>query len=127
MRYAFPPYDFFIVGGVTIILGYILRKTFFKNRIFPKKYVLVPYAIAFLPIWLVSGFVFDELPLKLYPCQEIIYDPIKSSGPSPQSISAEALKFLLLFYPSVLINLVLVGYAVSLLISYLISLRRRAS
>jgi len=127
MRYAFPPYDFIIVVGLTFLIGYIIEKISFKTKPLKEKFFLVPYSIAFLFVSIGFAFIVDELPLKLYAYErEGAYDPQSQMGPNPQGLTGKAIKFLVLYGLSVFINLVLWAYCVILLTRYFFSLRRRA-
>ena len=125
MRYAFPPYDFIIVACLTLFAGYILRNTLFKNKELHKKHLIVPYAIAFLLVSIAFAFIAGELPLKVYPYDDYVYDPRDFSGPSPQS-SGEGMLNFFLYILSAFINLGLLAYALFLLTRYLLSLRRES-
>ena len=124
MRYAFPPYDFIIVACLTFFVGYVLRKTLFKNKEPRKKYMVVPYAIAFIFVSIAFVLITNELPLKLYPYDDYVYDPKDFSGPNPQS-SGEGMLSFFLHILSAFINLSLLAYALFLLIRYLLGLRRK--
>lgn len=126
MRYAFPPYDFILVGSLSFLIGYILKKTLLKNKTLKRKFALLPYAIPFIFVSIAFAFIVDELPLKLYPYDDYVYDPKVYSGPNPQSISGEGLKIMILYILSVFINLVLWAYCLFLIARYFFSLRRRA-
>lgn len=124
MRYAYPPYDFIIVACLTFFAGYVLRKTLFKNKEPDKKYMVVPYAIAFIFVSIGFVLITGELPLKVYPYDDYVYDPDDFSGPNPQS-SPEGMKNFFLYILSAFINLALLAYALFLLIRYLLILRRK--
>ena len=124
MRYAYPPYDFIIVACLTFFAGYVLRKALFKSKEPRKKYSVVPYAIAFIIVSIAFVVITNELPLKLYPYDDYVYDPADFSGPNPQS-SGEGMLSFFLYILSVFINLALLAYALFLLIRYLLSLRRQ--
>jgi len=104
-----------------------LAKDIFKNKVLNKKYVLVPYAIAFLFVLIAFSFAIDELPLKLYRYEEYVYDPQSQMGPNPQGPTGEAIKFLILYVTSIFINLVLLGYCVFILIRNFLSVRRKTN
>lgn len=125
MRYAFPPYDFIIIASLTFLIGYIFNKIFFKNKAFKKKFVLAPYAMAFLFVSIGFAFIINELPIKLYAYEDGVYDRQSQMGPNPQGFTGEAIKFIVVYVLSVFINLVLWGYCVLLLIRYFLSLRRK--
>src|SRR5687767_11585496 len=122
MRYAFPPYDFIFIACLTLLFGFILRKTLFKKI---PKYVLLPYAIAFFCVSIGFSSITDQLPLKVYPYREYVYDPQTTMGPSPQGPNANAAGFLKVFGLSVLINFLLLGCCVIVILRYFVSLKQK--
>jgi hypothetical protein len=128
MRYAFPPYDFIIVGVLAFLIGYFIEKIFFKTKGLKEKFFLVPYSMAFLFVSIGFAFIVDDLPLKLYGYSgsgDGVYDPQSQMGPNPQGFTGKAIKFLVQYGLSVFINLVLCAYCLILIIRYFFSLRRR--
>ncbi len=124
MRYTFPPYDFIIIGFLTLSIGFFIRKIFFKKETFLKVYVLVPYAIAFLCVSILFFLLMGELPLKLYPYRDFVYDPQSQMGPNPQGLSVGALIFLIQYFLSIVLNIFLLGYALFVLIRFSLSFKR---
>ena len=124
MRYAYPPYDFIIVACLTFFVGFVLRKTLFKNREPRKNYRVVPYAIAFIFVSIAFVLITKEIPLKLYPYDDYVYDPKDFSGPNPQS-SGEGMLTFFLYISSYFINLSLLAFALFLWIRYLLRSGRK--
>src|SRR5688572_29036915 len=123
MRYAYPPYDFIIIACLTLVIGFILRKILFKNK--RHWHALVPYAIAFLCVSIGFSSITDQLPLKVYPYREYVYDPQTTMGPSPQGPNANAAGFLKVFGLSLLINFLLLGCCVIVILRYFVSLKQK--
>jgi hypothetical protein len=76
MKWKYPPYDFLIVIGGTIILGIILRLLFFKKPIKLTSKV-APYALAYVLIALIFAVIIMDFPIKFYGIPEEV-----SSGTS---------------------------------------------
>lgn len=93
MRFAYPPYDFLIVLTGSLLAGLIVRQLFFGPFASPKGgTLLTAVAIAYIPISISFAFVINDLPLKFYGPPVVLYDPEKSSGLGPQSVTKEGLE-----------------------------------
>ena len=126
MRYAYPPYDFIIIGCLTYLIGFILNKVLFKSIQFNSKHYLVPYAVAFLFVSGVFYLIVKDPPLKFYVLYDNdgVYDRESQMGPNPQ-VAPGVVRFYFQYGLSVLFNLILIIYSLSVIARYLLNLKRK--
>jgi hypothetical protein len=127
MRYAYPPYDFIIIGCLTYLIGFILHKTLFKRIQFNSKHYLVPYAIAFLFVSVVFYLIVKDPPLKFYVLYDNdgVYDRESQMGPNPQ-VAPGVVRFYVQYGLSILFDFLLAGYSLFIITRYFLSLKREA-
>lgn len=114
MRIYYPPYDFIIIGGATLIIGYIFGKVFLKTKAKKLTRKLVPYSIAFLIVSLLFAFSIDELPLKFYVDNDTVID--NKNTPHGPNIG-KGLIAGLIYIVSVIFNFILWGLSLAIIIA----------
>jgi len=127
LQFTYPPYDLIILSGLTFLSGFLFKNWFLKKRSHHKKFnKIIPYTLAYFPVSLAFAFITNELPLKLYGPNEIVYDPDRSGGLGPQNVSLEGLKSAGIYLFSVALNLLVWGFCLFLIARYLIRARQSA-
>ena len=119
MKLGYFPWDFAIIFSSAFLFGFILRDYIFKNGI-PvfKNARLLPYCYSFLIASLIVGISIRDLPLKFYTFNRFKHSFEAQLGPSPQGINPEGIIFGIGFLLSMILNIGLWAFAITIIVRY---------